>query len=169
MKNVICNVTFGRYYTHGSIPCIEVHFKYDTEEIQDRTFYLSAFRGYAFQVSFEYTGVGDVGSTPVFGLETFNSITQIGRSNLGQYETKLYFMTIAAMDAVHNASQYPSLSPMDYHVGFRFMRTYDLAFNEYDDEYLEFQKFINATNAYIKGEELEKVPYGWDSVENAVQ
>jgi hypothetical protein len=163
-KNICCNVEFGRYYTHGSIPCIEVHFKYDTEEIQDRTFYLSAFRGYAFQVSFEYNGSGDVGSSPVFGLETLNSIKQIGRSNLDNNETKRYFMVLAAMDAVYAAAQYP-LHSREYKIGFIFSRTYDLTFNSYDEKYLGFQKFINNTFKFIKGEEIDKIPYGWDHVE----
>lgn len=62
--------------------------------------YLMPFRGYSFQVCGNKDGEWDKGSTPVFGLDTFNHIQQSGMANLGQESTVKYFLSCIMRDAV---------------------------------------------------------------------
>ena len=175
MENkTICKVNFGRYYCWGSIPCIEVIMDYvdpvgsDGRKVSTRTLYLSAFRKYAFQVSASHDGDWCIGDTPVFGLETLNSIQQMGPSNIGQQSTVEYITTTIALDAVHAACHYPFGRDSIDNVGFVFPRTYELIFG-YGDKNAEFKKFIKSVIAMMRDEEYDKTPYGWWDNENAIQ
>ena len=89
-----CKLHWGKFYVWGHIPCIEI------KTPEGGSVYLSAFRNYAFQVSGTWQGENDKGATPVFGLDTFGSIVQIGRSNLSGESTKKYIIASVAMQAV---------------------------------------------------------------------
>lgn len=92
-------IRFGKTYLYeGTIPCIEVIVD-NGEKIQKR--YLSAFRDYCFQVSGTWNGEHDMGSTPIFGLDTFGSIEQRGISNINQKSTVKYFIAAVAAMAIN--------------------------------------------------------------------
>lgn len=67
---------FGKVEFVNGMPVLEIiiHFDLDgkTEEVVN---YLSPFRGYAFQVSSEFHGGADLGSTEVVGLKHATNIT----------------------------------------------------------------------------------------------
>lgn len=93
-------VEFGTFKIKHHIPEIEIRIIDGINNEQLQSMWLSAFRWYRFQVSGDDNGGGDYGSTPVFGLETFGSIIQQGRSNLNQENTVKYFIEAAAYDAI---------------------------------------------------------------------
>lgn len=108
------HLEFGKAFVEegSQIPQIEIKVMLDLpngDKYHITTKYLSAFRDYAFQVSGNEHGESDLGSTPVFGLDTFGHILQSGRSNLDTPQTQLYIMSCVALDAIrrfanHNCS-----------------------------------------------------------------
>ena len=102
-------VMIGKYFCIEGVPHIELivpRTKYDDEDIDNvigtKLVYLSAFRRYCFQVSATRDGDWNLGSGPVFGLETFTTITQTGCSNLSQESTVKYIISCVAMDAIRD-------------------------------------------------------------------
>jgi hypothetical protein len=99
------HLEFGKAFVEdgSQIPQIEIKVMLDLpngDKYHVSTRYLSAFRDYAFQVSGNRHGETDLGSTPVFGLDTFGHILQAGTSNLGIQEAQLYIMSCTAFDAI---------------------------------------------------------------------
>jgi hypothetical protein len=93
-------IEFGVFKVKYNIPEIELRIIDGINNNYVQSMWLSAFRWYRFQVSGDDNGNGDYGSTPVFGLETFGSIMQQGRSNLDQPHTVKYLIEAAAYDAI---------------------------------------------------------------------
>ena len=85
---------------NSKIPCIEI-----LKDDGKKAGFLSAFRDYSFQVSGTWDGQTDIGATPVFGLETFKTIQQTGRSNLNQETTVKYFIGTLAYSAIIKAAE----------------------------------------------------------------
>jgi len=88
---MIKRLSFGEFSMEGVIPIIEV--KNAEGEVAG---YLSAFRGYSFQVSKTRDGIGDLASTHVFGLgHCIPQNTQDNwafRSNLNRSEVERYII-----------------------------------------------------------------------------
>lgn len=61
--------------TSDTIPVIEIQM-WDENDEHLGSYYLSAFRGYSFQVSGDYEGHGDCGSTQVFGLGHIGALSE---------------------------------------------------------------------------------------------
>lgn len=75
MKDVK-KIQFGELINEKSFPQLQVI-------AEDRTYYLSPFRKYCFQVSGDEFGDGDYGSNSVFGLDSLMTMYQSGPSNIG--------------------------------------------------------------------------------------
>lgn len=165
-------VRFGKYYAVYNMPCItlEANWKKDwkTDEItmlpegEWRTeAYLTCFRNYAFQVCGTYDGKSDLGSTEVFGLDTFRSIVQIGTSNLSQENTVKYIIGCVAMDAVDDFMH--SIWMPDDIVGPRNCYKWLIGRSE------EYDKFIdNCYHKYVENVSIDDVPLHEEDVEEAV-
>ena len=147
-------VMFGKYFCMRGVPQIELivpKTKYDEdgEEVaptMTKLVYLSAFRRYCFQVSMTRDGDCCLGSTPVFGLETFCSIEQRGNSNLSQDSTVRYIISTVAMDAIrdycnHNYAVSGLIMPREFFRG---------ALSN-----PEWEKFIDATLRFCRHEVIE--------------
>ena len=114
---------FGELLAVSGMPVLEIKTKH-------KTGYLSPFRWYAFQVSATKDEQGDMGSTEVFGLETFASIEQRGRSNLRQKNTVKYFIGVMAMEAVREFCERQGEETPDWYLVCEYMRT---SFNDFID------------------------------------
>lgn len=125
-------VKFGKYYTAWGVPCIELI------NPDGKMAYLSAFRRYAFQVSGTRDGQWSRGETPVFGLETLDTIRQVGASNLSQNSTQLYIIGAVAMDAINNYCYRENyFPPAEY---YSFIR----------DDKEEWNKFIENSRRFLQ-------------------
>lgn len=92
--------------TEYALPTIEIQLWNENDEHVE-SYYLSAFRGYSFQVSGDYEGHGDYGSTQVFGLGHIGVLTEPEgvrhwpfRSNLGMEEIERLIIASLAESAV---------------------------------------------------------------------
>lgn len=165
-------IRFGKYYTVYNMPCItlESNFKRGWGEEKDELLpedewqteaYLTCFRNYAFQVCGTYDGKSDLGSTEVFGLDTFRSIVQIGTSNLSQENTVKYIIGCVAMDAVDDF-MHSIWMPIDV-VGPR--NCYKWLIGHSDD----YDKFIdNCYNKYVKNVSIDEDPLHEEDAKEAV-
>jgi hypothetical protein len=138
------SLKFGSYYCIHGVPCIELIVPDNDEEsikeFGEHKVYLSAFRRYAFQISGTRDGEWCLGETPVFGLETFSTIRQVGPSNLSQDSTEKFIIVSCAMMAIQDyCSRYSLCPPNDalYFGGSNWRNT-------------EWQKFIENTQKFCK-------------------
>jgi len=101
-NNNIERATWGNFFVEKEIPMIEICIN---EKVEG---YLSAFRGYKFQVSATRDGQYDLGSSWVIGLGNLNSVPVshdsekdwLYRSNLNKPNIDHYLIECVAMRAV---------------------------------------------------------------------
>ena len=144
----IIKLDVGVFYMYEEvIPCIEIINK-ETGKILG---YLSAFRDYKFQVSGTWDGESDLGSTPVFGLETFKSVRQAGRSNLGNDSTKKFIIEACAKVAIMNFTNTKHVLYEDYDKEIHFDLPRKIEAGTFNCN-IEWEKFIEACySRYCEG------------------
>ena len=170
-------IGFGQFFISKNMPCVEIRYydeelaelyreegKYQPdEEGYNRRAYLYCFRDYAIQLCGSITGENDLGSTPVFGLDTFASIEQMGRSNLQQKTTVLYFISCIVRDAlsqfIHSA--YGEGLELPRHA----VTPYSFGYNENYGLFLEaiYTKYVQKLSSFEKDEDW--VNYCFDKKE----
>lgn len=140
------SIEFGNFFISENMPCVEIKW-YDKEYKKNRTSYLYCFRNYCFQVCGNKEGENDQGSTPVFGLDTFGSIQQRGKSNLLPKTTTLYIISCVARDALEQFARRRGLQMPKHAIGkytFGSNSNYDLflesTYAKYVDKVTDFKE-----------------------------
>lgn len=147
----IIKLDVGEFYMYADkIPCVEIINK----ETGKAVGYLSAFRDYKFQVSGTWEGESDQGSTPVFGLQTFRTVRQEGRSNLNNVETKKFIIEACAKVAIMNFTNRRNVFGEDYDKELHYDFPTKIEIGTYNCNQ-EWEKFIEACyNRYCEGIDL---------------
>lgn len=143
------SIEFGNFFISKNMPCVEIKW-YDKEHKKNRISYLYCFRNYCFQVCGNKEGENDQGSTPVFGLDTFGSIQQRGKSNLLPKSTTLYIISCVARDALEQFARRRGLQMPKHAIG-----KYTLGNSKSYDLFLEatYAKYVDHVPSFAKNDD----------------